>query len=161
MVWGENLQRPTLQSLERAARNLFSTAEGETCLTYAPIEPSPAGFGRAAVKVFAMHDKQSRSKSMNAMAKKLGIKNWKAQRPFRAFLRFQALATIPLKPLLVGHGDGERMVERLLVDGKHALKGLSKGTEEVLHRDQISQFLASELVRLKLPEIKLPFVRVR
>lgn len=161
VVWADNLQDPTMQSLERAARNLFKTADGETTLSYEPIDPSPAGFGQAAVKLFEMHDKPSRSKSMGAKAKEMGIKNWKAQRSFRAFLRFQALATISLKPLLVGHGDGERMMERLLVDGKHALKGLAKGTEEVLHRDQVLQFLASELVRLKLPQIELPFLRVR
>lgn len=160
LVYGPSVSDEVGHRLEKLVAERFP-ADRQTVMTWEIIENDSVSLYGAAARVFDLADQGANSKAARIAAKSMGITNWTKSRRLREFLRLQALSSVPFKALLVAHGDGERLADSAVNEGRHALRGLAKGPDQVIHRDQISQFHASELVRLGKPHVRLPFLKIR
>lgn len=161
ILFGPELDEDKLASLERLLNTRYFSNNALPAMSYDLVSSDPARVFEACARLFELSDRKANSKATSKVAKELGVSKWKKSRPLRDFLRTQAFASVPFKSLVVAHGDGERLADSALNEGKHALKRLAKDSDQVLHRDQIAQFSASELVRLEMETVKLPFLRTR
>ena len=161
ILFGPELNEDKLQSLERLLNTRYFANNAPPAMSYGLVDADPARLLEACARIFELSDRKANSKATAKVAKELGASQWKKSRPLRDFLRTQALASVSLKSLVVAHGDGERLADNALNEGKHALKRMAKASDQVIHRDQIAQFSASELVRLGMETVQLPFLRTR
>lgn len=161
LLYGPNLDDGKMQLLQRAVDKRFGGSPGATVMSYESIDNDLRAITDAAASMFDLADRKAISLEAVKEAEALNVKGWAKKRPLREFLRLQTLASVSLKCLLIGKGDGERLADRVMVDGKHALKPMWKTIDQIIHRDQVPQFLAAELVRRKLSRVQLPFVKTR
>ena len=150
ILYGTGLDQRTLPDLQRRLETRFD-ARGASVMKFRPIA-SPKELSKAAAGLFGLAD----AKHENG-----DTKSWRKSRGLRDYRRLQALASVPLKQLCLSIGDGDRLLEKVIVEGKHFVKLACKATAPVIHRDEIPVFMAAELVRLGLTDHRLPFIRVR
>ena len=160
IVFGPGVSDDAMKRLDKLIAERFPT-DAKPVLEWETIENESVSLHDAAARVFDLADREANSKAARLSAKTIGITGWTKKRPLREFLRTQALSSVPFKALLVAHGDGERLADNALTEGRHALRSLASGFDQVIHRDQIAQFHASELVRLEKPQVRLPFLKIR
>lgn len=151
IAYGEELDDGCMGDLQRRIDRRFDV-RGESALRFRSI-CDEAEIGRAAAGLFDMGDAKPSTEDAAA--------SWKRSRSLRDLRRFQALASAPFKQMCIATGDGERLLDKVIVEGKHLLKPLCTAREQVIHRDQVAGFIAAELVRLGLTNHRLPFIRVR
>jgi hypothetical protein len=158
IAYGAGVDDDARNKLQHRLDRRFSPRSGQPLMEYRQLERTQEAVYAAAAQLFDMSE--GNAKALAKQAKGMGVKSWKKRRPLREFCRFHALASVPFKQMCFAIGDGERILDKAIVEGKHLLKPLWKD-KEVLHRDQIAQFTAAELMRLGMTSFRLPFIRVR
>lgn len=146
LVYGENVGDEAMVDLQRRLEKRFYVGSDQL-MKYQLLGRTEEAIAVTATQLFDMSE--GNAKGLAKQAKMMGLKGWKKRRPLRELCRFQALASVQFKAMCFAIGDGERQLDKAIVEGKHLLKPLWK-QEQVLHRDQIAQFTAAELVRLGL-----------
>lgn len=158
IAYGDGIDDEVMKELQRRLEVRFPPKFGQPIMEYHPLDRTMMAVAVASAQIFNMSE--GNAKALKAQAKEMGVKNWTKRRSLREFCRFHALASVPFKQMCFAIGDGERILDKAIVEGRHLLKPLWKG-KEVLHRDQIAQFTAAELMRLEMKHFRLPFIRVR
>lgn len=158
IAYGEGVDEATLAKFEDRLDGRYSRRSSEHMMECQHLDRTEDAIAAAAAQLFDMSE--GPRKALLKQAKAMGIKSWTKGRPKREFCRFHALASVAFKPMCFATGDGERLLDKAIVEGKHLLKPLWKA-EQILHRDQIAQFSAAELTRLGMTSFRLPFIRVR
>ena len=160
IAYGADLDNHKMDALQRGVQKRASTGMTPV-IRIREVELSPVGIAAAVAQICCLEDRLSVGKSMSKKAAKAGNPRWTDDSDLRDFLRWQALSPLQLKSLGVAFGDGQRMLERGLVDAKHEMKRRGKKGDQVLHRDEILQFHAAELVRLNMLDYRVPFIQIR
>lgn len=158
IAYGDGFDDDVMKDLQRRLDVRFSPKSGQPMMAYHPLDRTEMAVAVASAQIFDMSE--GNAKALRKEAKEMGVKNWKKRRALREFCRFHALASVSFKQMCFAVGDGERVLDKAIVEGKHLLKPQWKN-KEVLHRDQIAQFAAAELMRLGMTHFRLPFIRVR
>jgi hypothetical protein len=157
IVYGQILEST---SFDAARERMEKKAEFEgAAITFERIEPARPSLQAAVTEVFDLSEGDEGA--LRVHAKELGVKGWSKRKPLRDFCRFIALASVPFKGMTFAVGDGQRLIDKAIVDGKSTIEHLVERQAQIIHRDAIARFIAAELVRLRMTSFRLPFIRYR
>lgn len=155
--FGEGLESAQIGQLPQLICERLDT--DDVSIDVQSIEATQASIAGAAAALFDVTEGDK--ERLSRMARDLGVKKWERRRPLRSFCRHQALSLACFKLTCIAIGDGERLIEKAIVDGKHSLRRMWKEPAPIIHRDEIARFHAAELVRLGMTSFELPFIKVR